>query len=105
MASASESLFDDVGWRAGANDDRTKLRKSDLVPEFKRCWHVLERVQAFLTEQQNGAHLLAVQELGNVPGLFVERVGVTPEDRDVTLAWLREGHLDDLDAAAVEHGQ
>ena len=27
------------------------------------------------------------------------------EDRDVTLARLGEGHLDDLDAAAIEHGQ
>src|SRR6185312_9920093 len=54
-----------------------------------------------LTEQENGPHLLAVEELGDVAGLLVQRVGVTTEDRDVALARLGERHLDEFETAAL----
>src|SRR4029078_58381 len=60
----------DVGWRASAYDDRTKLGQRYLVCELKQCWHILERGKPLLPEQQNRAHLLAIEKLRNVACLL-----------------------------------
>src|SRR5262249_8864406 len=98
-------LLYDVRWCSGPYDDRAKLRQRHLVTEFKRRRHVLKSRQAFSTKQQDGAHLFAIKKLRNVSRLLVKRIGMTAEDRHITLAGLGERHLDDLDAAAIKHGE
>src|SRR5262245_44149502 len=95
----------DIRRSAGTHDDRTKLRKCDLVAKLKGRRHILEGRQAFFAKQQDRAHLLSIQKLGDVAGLLIKRISMAAEDRNIPLAWLGKRHLHYLDAGAVKHRQ
>ena len=88
---ASATSLTRCGSVPGAHHDRSELRQRHLVTELEGGRDVLERGMTLLAEQDERAHLLAVEELRDVAGLLVERVSMSAEDRDVAFDGLENG--------------